>query len=262
MCRKLPIAGYADAALRVNSLLAMRGMRVTTVHCILCLSALSSGLQAKVHASINALAWSPLKKQHIKSRSFELHSQYRLRMAAQKAPKRTVIYACDSRREEMRCGGLGDRFKGFVSSFVLAMLLDADFRACWDWPVRTIVAVPGSGMKVCLFVLGGVAQDCLRQEHNSLDVIVRHARFLKSWFATQVPLQHCFTIADDVLVTSADLQSRESNASLIDFFQAHTNASELARLRATNFEMLLGSNSTLLMRCNGAIWCEGCSCLC
>ena len=80
----------------------------------------------------------------MKSRSVELHSHYRTRTAARKEPKKTVIYACDSKREEMRCGGLGDRFKGFVSSFVLAVLLDAEFLACWDWPVRMTFAIAGS----------------------------------------------------------------------------------------------------------------------
>ena len=62
-------------------------------------------------------------------------------------------------------------------------------------------------------------------------------------------------MGDNVLLSSDELQSRASNASLVDFFQAHIQASELARLRATDFDEVFGGNTTLLLRCNGAIWC-------
>ena len=42
-----------------------------------------------------------------------------------------VIFTCT--RAEL-CGGLGDRFKGFVSTFVLAVLLNARFVVLWDTP--------------------------------------------------------------------------------------------------------------------------------
>ena len=58
---------------------------------------------------------------------------YRSRLAVEEHALRKVVYVC---APPARCGGLGDRFKGFVSTFVLALLLDAEFVICWTGPVR------------------------------------------------------------------------------------------------------------------------------
>ena len=68
---------------------------------------------------------------HLLGKSDELVTQYKERLDASRP--RTVIFVCD---HSWVCGGLGDRIKGFVSTFVLALLLDARFSASWEVPVR------------------------------------------------------------------------------------------------------------------------------
>ena len=75
---------------------------------------------------------------HLRERSAGLFDAYRRHLAAAPQPLRTVVYTCDIDRS---CGGLGDRFKGFVSAAVLAILLDADFRAYWEQPVRCLAFI-------------------------------------------------------------------------------------------------------------------------
>ena len=48
------------------------------------------------------------------------------------SPKR-IAYTC---KEGDLCGGLGDRLKGFASTFLLALLLNAEFVVEWTYPVR------------------------------------------------------------------------------------------------------------------------------
>ena len=49
----------------------------------------------------------------------------------QTAPKR-IAYQC---AYGDLCGGLGDRLKGFASTFILGLLLDAEFVVDWTHPV-------------------------------------------------------------------------------------------------------------------------------
>lgn len=50
-----------------------------------------------------------------------------------KGPSRKrIAYTC---ADGDLCGGLGDRLKGFASTFVLALLLDAEFVVEWTHPV-------------------------------------------------------------------------------------------------------------------------------
>lgn len=72
---------------------------------------------------------------HLRQRSAALFDAYRSHLAAAPQPLRTVVFTCDV---DHSCGGLGDRFKGLVSAAVLAILLDADFRAYWEHPVRCL----------------------------------------------------------------------------------------------------------------------------
>ena len=73
-------------------------------------------------------------KRHLLGRTDQLLAQYKERLAASRP--RTVIFLCD---HSWTCGGLADRIKGFVSTFVLALLLDASFSASWEVPVRPLL---------------------------------------------------------------------------------------------------------------------------
>lgn len=57
----------------------------------------------------------------------------RSRLLQQSAPKR-VAYQC---AYGDLCGGLGDHLKGFASTFILALLLDAEFVVEWTYPVSS-----------------------------------------------------------------------------------------------------------------------------
>ena len=88
---------------------------------------------------LHAPARSPSRHQkndHMRERSTELYAQYKTRLAAQHQPRR-VIFACDDKAA--MCGGLGDRLKGLVTTFVLALLMDAEFYASWETPVRVVI---------------------------------------------------------------------------------------------------------------------------
>ena len=75
---------------------------------------------------------------HLKQRSAALFNAYRSHLAAAPQPLRTVVFTCDV---DHSCGGLGDRFKGLVSAAVLAILLDAEFRAYLEHPVRCLSSI-------------------------------------------------------------------------------------------------------------------------
>ena len=51
---------------------------------------------------------------------------------ANDAKRKRIAYTCASGD---LCGGVGDRLKGFASTFVLALLLDAEFVVEWTSPV-------------------------------------------------------------------------------------------------------------------------------
>lgn len=70
---------------------------------------------------------------HLMGKTDELLARYKERLAASRP--RAVIYVCN---HSWPCGGLGDRIKGFVTTFVLALLLDARFSASWEVPVRPV----------------------------------------------------------------------------------------------------------------------------
>ena len=84
---------------------------------------------------------------HLKGRSASLFDAYRNHLAAAPQPLRTVVFTCDV---DHSCGGLGDRFKGLVSAAVLAILLDADFRAYWEEPVRCLAFIYQDACKNCM----------------------------------------------------------------------------------------------------------------
>lgn len=56
----------------------------------------------------------------------------RSKILQQSSPKR-IAYTC---KGGDLCGGLGDRLKGFASTFLLALLLNAEFVVEWTYPVR------------------------------------------------------------------------------------------------------------------------------
>lgn len=65
---------------------------------------------------------------HLSFRGHQLHTLYQ--SSVEKGSQK-IIFTCT--RSEM-CGGLGDRFKGFVSTYILAVLLNAEFAVAWDTP--------------------------------------------------------------------------------------------------------------------------------
>lgn len=65
---------------------------------------------------------------HIVHRGHQLFNSYQSKM---QTGNQKIIYTCT--KSEV-CGGLGDRFKGFVSTFILAVLLNAEFAIAWDTP--------------------------------------------------------------------------------------------------------------------------------
>ena len=74
-----------------------------------------------------------LRNQHNQERATELYNAYRSRMVTLPARPRKLIFTCNS---AALCGGLGDRLKGLASTFVLAVLTDAEFMVDWEEPVR------------------------------------------------------------------------------------------------------------------------------
>lgn len=96
------------------SLLLIASLLLTTGQYVRCLP--DSGIQSK---------FLQLKGQDI----IAIHKD---RLAAAKTPPRHFVYSCS---RQYACGGLGDRFKGFVSTWVLALLLDAHFAVRWVMPV-------------------------------------------------------------------------------------------------------------------------------
>ena len=72
--------------------------------------------------------------------------------------------------------------------------------------------------------------------------------------AGQAPLQTYFTVKEAVLWDLADLDDLTANASEFNFINAHVQATEMNRLRTTDFNALFGDNTTLIVRCNGAVW--------
>ena len=73
------------------------------------------------------------RNQHIQERATELYNAYRSRLVTLPARPRKLIFTCNS---AALCGGLGDRLKGLASTFVLAVLTDAEFMVDWEEPVR------------------------------------------------------------------------------------------------------------------------------
>lgn len=61
---------------------------------------------------------------------------HRSAIGAQGLSRKRLAFTC---AEGDLCGGLGDRLKGFVSAFILALLLDAEFVIEWTHPVRFII---------------------------------------------------------------------------------------------------------------------------
>ena len=53
-------------------------------------------------------------------------------LLAKGSTNRRIAYTC---ADGDLCGGLGDRLKGFASTFILALLLDAEFVVEWTHPV-------------------------------------------------------------------------------------------------------------------------------
>ena len=74
-----------------------------------------------------------LRNQHIQERATELYNAYRSRLVTLPARPRKLIFTCNSAE---LCGGLGDRLKGLASTFLLAVLTDAEFMVDWEEPVR------------------------------------------------------------------------------------------------------------------------------
>lgn len=74
-----------------------------------------------------------IRNQHIQERAAEIYGTYRSRLLTLPARPRKLVFTCNS---AALCGGLGDRLKGLVSTFVLALLLDAEFLIDWEEPVR------------------------------------------------------------------------------------------------------------------------------
>lgn len=62
---------------------------------------------------------------------------YRSTVKMQGALRKRLAYTCT---QQDLCGGLGDRLKGFASTFVLALLLNAEFVVEWTHPVRIKIA--------------------------------------------------------------------------------------------------------------------------
>lgn len=62
---------------------------------------------------------------------FRGHQLLTLHQSNVQKGRQKIIFTC-TRMEA--CGGLGDRFKGFVSTFILAVLLHAEFAVAWDAP--------------------------------------------------------------------------------------------------------------------------------
>ena len=166
----------------------------------------------------------------MKSKATELQALYMGRLAAQTASPRKVVYACKT----SGCGGLGDRLKGFVFTFILAILLDAEFLAYWEHPVRTIL---------CLCT-------CSRpQASSSVDKSV-----LGDPDDHQVPLRTYFSLGQGVLLPEVEYQALAAGAASFDFFQAHNRAGEMQKLRATDFNVLFNNASVMVVQCNGAVW--------
>ncbi len=74
-----------------------------------------------------------IRNQHIQERAAEIYGMYRSRLLTLPTRPRKLVFTCNS---AALCGGLGDRLKGLVSTFVLALLLDAEFLVDWEEPVR------------------------------------------------------------------------------------------------------------------------------
>ena len=74
-----------------------------------------------------------IRNQHIQERAAEINGMYRSRLLTLPTRPRKLVFTCNS---AALCGGLGDRLKGLVSTFVLALLLDAEFLVDWEEPVR------------------------------------------------------------------------------------------------------------------------------
>ena len=103
--------------------------RQTWAAVVLLLSLSGACLSLNIHA--RALLGSHPKNSHLLGVSTELYATYKGRLAAQPSSSKKVVYVCDPHG----CGGLGDRLKGFISSFILALLMDAEFCAFWELPV-------------------------------------------------------------------------------------------------------------------------------
>ncbi len=65
---------------------------------------------------------------HLSNRGQQLHSLYQSKLQKE---SQKIIFACT--KGEV-CGGLGDRLKGFVSVYILAVLLNAEFAIAWNVP--------------------------------------------------------------------------------------------------------------------------------
>ena len=100
-----------------------------------------------------------LRNQHIQERATELYNAYRSRLVTLPARPRKLIFTCNS---AALCGGLGDRLKGLASTFVLAVLTDAEFMVDWEEPVRDLCVDCGARLRFatallsCMQVLKGL----------------------------------------------------------------------------------------------------------
>ncbi|EIE18056.1 hypothetical protein COCSUDRAFT_83608, partial [Coccomyxa subellipsoidea C-169] len=68
----------------------------------------------------------------LKEKGDDLFALYRGTILANDSKRKKIAYTCGSGD---LCGGVGDRLKGFASTFVLALLLDAEFVVEWTSPV-------------------------------------------------------------------------------------------------------------------------------
>ncbi len=80
-----------------------------------------------------------VRNQHMQQRAAAVYGSYRSRLIMLQQRPRVLIYTCN---KAQLCGGLGDRLKGLVSTFVLALLTDSEFMVDWEEPVRPRRARP------------------------------------------------------------------------------------------------------------------------
>ena len=75
----------------------------------------------------------------------------------------------------------------------------------------------------------------------------------RSPLVCQVPLRHFFTLPEGTLLEAAP-EVVTSNSSEFFYVNSHIHASEMNRLRMTDFEPFFESYNKLVVRCTGAVW--------